>query len=138
MECIQVLRRDHLAINALLVQIGSEGPCTPEGLRFLAAEWVCHVEHLHATVAEASPLARAEVRDVLDDDERTRLEITERLALMTSGGCTESEIVRLAQELDALLVAHRRAEAAAVALIAPPAGAESIGWVLPAGHRARL
>ena len=57
---------------------------------------------------------------------------------MTSGRCTEPEIFRLAQELDALLVEHRRAEAAAVALIAPAAGAEPIGWVLPAGHRARL
>ncbi len=125
----ELLHRDHLAIDALLLQIGAEGPCTPEGVRTLDAEWRRHVDRLHATVAEASPSVRGEVRDALADDEQVRVEIDQRLEAMTSGSAPETEIIRLAHELDALLVAHRRAEAAAIAAIAPSARAESIGWV---------
>jgi hypothetical protein len=134
----ELLHRDHLAIEALLLQIGGEGPCTPEGVRTLDAEWRRHVDRLSATVAEAFPSVRAKVRDTLADDEEVRVEIAKRLDAMTSGGASETEIIQLAHELDALLVAHRRAEAAAVAVLAPSARTESTGWVLRAPDRSRL
>jgi hypothetical protein len=136
--CVEVLYRDHLAIRALLVQLGSEGPSTPEGVGILSSEWHSHVEHLEAMVADASPSARTVVRQVLDESGAVRRDITARLETMMSGRCTQAEIVRLAHELVPPLVEHGRAEAAVIATIAPAARADPVDWVFKTRDRTRL
>ncbi len=131
MGCVELLHRDHLAIRALLLQLGSEGPCTPEGVRTLSSEWHTHVEHLEATVAEASLATRVAVRPVLDESDGVRRDITARLETMTSGRCTQVEIVRLAHELVPLFIEHGRAEAAVIATVAPASACRSRRLGLP-------
>ena len=102
--------RDYLGIDALLVQVGREGPSTPASCGLLASEWERHVAFLDSLI-DASPNAIRERLGVARlRADRLRHDIERLLSAMTAPTRREPEITRLAAMLEPLVIEHRGIE----------------------------